>query len=262
LGKKPAMLLPIGDDNSDRHITPYVNYILIAANVLVFVLLQQMGANGLFTYAWSTVPAEILTGTDIVKEAENIVNPYTNHTRPPLFETPGSVYLTLVSSMFMHGGWAHLGGNMLYLWIFGDNIENRLGHIKYLLFYMLTGIIASLSHVFSVYLMAQDPLIPSLGASGAISGVLGAYIVLFPGRKVSAILFLVIVSIPALLALGLWIAFQVINGLGALGGQGDGVAYAAHIGGFIAGMLLIKFFAGKDPQKQTISTPFIQRYRK
>ncbi len=256
------MLLPIGDDNSDRRVTPFINYILIAANILVFVVLQGMGANGLFTYAWSTVPAEILTGTDIIKEAAEIVNPYTNHSRPPLYETPGSVYLTLFTSMFMHGGWAHLGGNMLYLWIFGDNIENKLGHIKYLVFYLLTGVLASLSHVFSVYFMAQDPLIPCLGASGAISGVMGAYIVMFPGRKVRAILFFFILSIPALLALGLWIAFQIINGLGALGGSGDNVAYAAHIGGFVAGMLLIKFFAGKSNNQQTVSTPFIQRYRR
>jgi membrane associated rhomboid family serine protease len=145
----------------------------------------------------------------------------------------------------MHGGFAHLGGNMLYLWIFGDNIENRLGHKRYLFFYLLTGVIASLSHVFITYFTGQNSLIPSLGASGAISGVLGAYIILFPLQKVNVFVLFTIIRVPALIALGFWIFFQVVSGLGVLGGEGDGVAYAAHIGGFLAGLLLIKVFDKK-----------------
>jgi membrane associated rhomboid family serine protease len=162
--------------------------------------------------------------------------------RIPLQPTPFSVYLTLLTSMFMHGGLAHLFGNMLYLWIFGDNLENRLGHFRYLVFYLVCGVLASLAHVFT----NTGSYIPSLGASGAISGVLGGYILLYPKRKVHAIVLQgLVTSIPAYLAIGLWFVFQLISGLGILGGgaQEGGVAYAAHVGGFIAGLLLIKFFA-------------------
>jgi membrane associated rhomboid family serine protease len=135
--------------------------------------------------------------------------------------------------MFMHGGFAHIAGNMLYLWIFGDNIENAIGHKRYLLFYLLCGVIASLSHVFATKLLGQNLLIPSLGASGAISGVLGAYILLFPKRRVTMFLFRFISHVSAFWAIGIWILFQIINGLGMLGGsEAGGVAYAAHIGGF------------------------------
>ena len=220
-------MLPIGDDDSDRRFAPLINYVLIAINVLVFVFLQGMGGNEKFTYAFSTVPAEILTGKDI---AAGILEP-----------TPVPVYFTLITSMFMHGGWAHLLGNMLFLWVFGDNIENRIGHIRYLIFYLVCGIIASLSHVF---VSGSDSLIPSLGASGAISGVLGGYLLLFPSRRVRVIMGRGITTVPAFVALGIWIVFQVISQLGVLGGDqgGGGVAYAAHIGGFIAGLALIKVF--------------------
>jgi len=220
-------MLPIGDDDSDRRFAPLVNYALIAINVLVFVFLQGMGGNEKFTYAFSTVPAEILTGKDI---AAGVLEP-----------TPVPVYFTLITSMFMHGGWAHLLGNMLFLWVFGDNIENRIGHIRYLVFYLVCGIIASLSHVF---VSGSDSLIPSLGASGAISGVLGGYLLLFPSRRVRVIMGRGITTVPAFVALGIWIVFQVISQLGMLGGDqgGGGVAYAAHIGGFIAGLALIKLF--------------------
>ncbi|MFT3947631.1 MAG: rhomboid family intramembrane serine protease [Agriterribacter sp.] len=257
------MLLPIGDDNSDRTITPFINYLLIALNILVFIFLQGGGANLHFTYAFSTVPAEILTGTDIITQPQLIVDPNTGREfeMPGLQPTPVSVYLTLITSMFMHGGWVHLAGNMLYLWIFGDNIENRIGHFRYLVFYLLCGVIASLSHVFSVLLLQQNSLTPSLGASGAISGVLGAYLLLFPTRRVHAFFFIFRVSVPAVLALGLWIVFQVMSGLGMLGGEdGGGVAYAAHIGGFIAGFLLIKFF---DPVKTNgAREPYFTRVRR
>ncbi|HRN58418.1 MAG TPA: rhomboid family intramembrane serine protease [Agriterribacter sp.] len=256
------MLLPVGDDNADRTITPYINYLLIAANILVFIFLQGAGNNLAFTYAYATVPAEIITGRDLITASQIIIDPHTGQqfVLPGLQPTPVPVYFTLFTAMFMHGGWAHLGGNMLYLWIFGDNIENRLGHGRYLLFYLICGIIASLSHVFSTLMLNHSSLVPSLGASGAISGVLGGYLLLYPTRKVHAILLWYMVSVPALLALGLWIAFQVISGLGILGGdESGGVAYAAHIGGFIAGFLLIKFF---DPVKRVVSKePFIRRVR-
>ncbi|MBX3241376.1 MAG: rhomboid family intramembrane serine protease [Chitinophagaceae bacterium] len=256
------MLLPVGDDNSDRVITPYINYILIALNIFVFLFFQWGGFNVGFTHAFSTVPAEILTGRDIVTAGEIIRDQATGYTYqiPGLQPTPIPVYFTLITSMFMHGGWAHLAGNMLYLWIFGDNIENRLGHFRYLVFYLLCGVLASLSHVFATVIQAQNSLIPSLGASGAISGVLGAYLLLFPGRKVHAVFLIFIISIPAVLALGLWIVFQVVSGLGMLGDEeSGGVAYAAHIGGFIAGFILIKMF---DPVKQTVrNSPFIERRR-
>ena len=148
--------------------------------------------------------------------------------------------------MFMHGGWAHLLGNMLYLWIFGDNIENRLGHARYLIFYLVCGILASLSHVFATAaLTPQYMLVPSLGASGAISGVLGGYLLLFPKQRVRVLMGRGITQVPAFVALGVWIVFQVISGMGMLGGQeqgGGGVAYAAHIGGFISGLALVKLF--------------------
>jgi membrane associated rhomboid family serine protease len=229
-------MFPIGDDNTDRIRTPFVNYTLIALNILVFVFLQKMGADLGFTYSYSTVPGEILSGQDIVTDDKILRDPYTNQRvlLPGLGVTPVHVWLTLLTSMFMHGGWAHLGGNMMYLWVFGDNIENRLGHLRYLVFYLLTGIIASMTHM----------LIPSLGASGAISGILGAYLMLYPTRSVHVFFIFTIISVPALLALGLWIVFQIVNGMGALGGsEAGGVAYAAHIGGFFAGLLLIRFFA-------------------
>lgn len=225
-------MLPIGDDNTGHKIVPFVNYILIAINVLVFVFLQGAGGNEQFTYAFSTVPGEIIEGKDIAAA--------------PLQPTPIPVYGTLISSMFMHGGWAHLLGNMLYLWIFGDNLENRLGHSRYLGFYLLCGIIASLSHVFSTSAFSPEHmLIPSLGASGAISGVLGGYMLLFPKQRVRVLMGRGIIAVPAFVALGIWILLQVISGMGMLGGQqegGGGVAYAAHIGGFIAGLVLVKLF--------------------
>jgi membrane associated rhomboid family serine protease len=234
------MIFPIGDDNEDRDITPIVNYLLIAANVLVFLLFQQLGQNERFTYAWATVPQEIVTGEDIARVVPVGTDPQTG--RPvgiPLQPTPGSVYLTLLSSMFMHGSFMHLFGNMLYLWIFGDNLEHRLGRVRYLVFYLLCGLIASLSHVF----MNASSYIPSLGASGAISGVLGGYLLLFPKRRVHVIMFRMLTTVPAIVAIGIWFLFQVLEGYLNRGAEGGGVAYAAHIGGFIAGFALIKIFA-------------------
>jgi len=247
------MVFPLYDDNSDRTITPVVNYAIIAVNILVFLFLQQLGTNDQFTYAFSTVPLEILTGHDVVTPSRVLMQPNGQQVLVPgLGVTPGSVYFTLLTSMFMHGGIAHIGGNMLFLWIFGDNIEDKLGHLRYLAFYLVCGILASLAHVFTTALFAGGDetslLVPSLGASGAISGVLGAYILLHPKRRVTVILFRFLTDVPAYVAIGIWFAFQLISGLGMLGGsQKTGVAYAAHVGGFIAGLALIKVFAiGRD----------------
>jgi len=242
------MFLPIGDDNRDRHLTPYVNYLLILANVLVFIFLQGMGNDIGFTYAYSTVPAEILSGRDIITDSKILIDPYTNQRveLPGLQPTGIPVYLTLLTSMFMHGGIAHIAGNMMYLWIFGDNLENDMGHGKYLVFYLLCGGIASMAHVLSTQYFGHNLLIPSLGASGAISGVLGAYLLQHPTRSVHVWVLLGVMSVPAIIAVGLWFVFQLINGMGALGGEeAGGIAYAAHIGGFIAGFLLVKFFVGR-----------------
>lgn len=243
------MVFPLYDDNADRATTPLVNYAIIALNIFVFVVLQKLGSDTGFTYSFSTVPQEILSGTDITTPARVLEHPMTGQRVliPGLGETPGSVYLTLFTSMFMHGGIAHIAGNMLFLWIFGDNIEDRLGHVKYVIFYLLCGLVASLAHVFTTGVFATDPeslLVPSLGASGAISGVMGAYLLLHPKRRVTVILFRFLTDVPAYVAIGIWFAFQLISGLGLLGGGSElgGVAYAAHIGGFIAGVVLIKFF--------------------
>jgi membrane associated rhomboid family serine protease len=258
------MLLPISDDNSDRTITPYITWLIIAINILVFFLLQGMGSNEAFTYAFSTVPGEILSNTDIVTASKTVQDAASGRSfeLPGLQITPIPVYLTLISSMFMHGSIGHIAGNMLYLWIFGDNLENRLGHGRYLMFYLLTGIIASLSHVFFTRFTGSDPLVPSLGASGAISGVLGGYLLLYPTRRVNALLGWIIVAIPSWVALVLWIVLQVVSGFGAISGETDGVAYAAHVGGFAAGFLLIKLFDIGLPAPAVQQRQWISRHRR
>lgn len=243
------MIFPIADDNSDRTTTPIVNYVLIALNIIVFVFFQGLGSNDKFTYAFSTVPGEISTGRDVVTSDRVVVEPVTGQevVLPGLQKTPFTVYLTLITSMFMHGGLAHIGGNMLFLWIFGDNLEHSMGHVRYMIFYLVCGVLASMAHVITTVMLATDPsslLVPSLGASGAISGVLGGYILLHPRRRVTVFLFRMLTQVPAYVAIGMWFVFQLISGLGMLGGgaQQGGVAYAAHIGGFIAGLVLVKLF--------------------
>lgn len=231
-------MFPIGDDNSDRTITPFVNYAFIGVNILVFLLLQQLGNNDSFTYAFSLVPKEIVSGIDLqglieLKDGSGRILGEVNH-----FPTPLPVYFNFLSSMFMHGSIMHLGGNMLFLWIFGDNLENLLGHFRYAVFYIVCGIAAAAAQI----VMGPDSIIPMLGASGAISGVLGGYILLFPNRTVRALIFNFLTTVPAFVAIGIWIVYQLV--LGYLSpSTGGGVAYAAHIGGFIAGFALIKIFA-------------------
>jgi membrane associated rhomboid family serine protease len=257
------MVFPIRDDNTGRTITPYVNYAFIVVNVLVFVFLQGIGGNDEFTYAFSTVPQEIATGGDIVTPDRVLRDPISGDAfkAPGLQPTPGSVYLTLLTSMFMHGGIMHLLGNMLFLWIFGDNIEDDLGHARYAAFYLTAGLLASLAHVVSTFAFGQNPLVPSLGASGAISGVMGAYILMHPHRRVTVFMFRILTEVPGFVAVGLWFAFQLISGLGMLGGgaQEGGVAYAAHIGGFIAGLALVKLFMiGRRPGAAGAAGPMIR----
>ncbi|CAN5198004.1 rhomboid family intramembrane serine protease [soil metagenome] len=244
------MIFPIGDDNSDRTTTPIVTYALITINILVFVFLQGLGANEQFTYAFSTVPQGVVTGEDIARPV--VIEAAGQRAQIPLQPTPGSVYLTLLTSMFMHGSIMHIFGNMLYLWIFGDNIEHAFGRVRYLIFYLVTGLIASLAHVFSTVMFGGNSYIPSLGASGAISGVLGGYLLLFPRRQVKVIMLRMLTTVPAIVAIGIWFLFQLLEGYLTRGPEvGGGVAYAAHIGGFIAGLALVKFFAiGRTAQKQ------------
>lgn len=246
-------MIPIGDDNSGRTLTPFVTYLLIVVNIAVFALLQGMGTNDRFTYAFSTVPQEIVSGKDVVTPAHRAQDPVSGQsfTQPGLQPTPLSVYLTLLVSLFMHGGIAHLAGNLLYLWIFGDNVENALGHLRYLVFYLACGVLASLAHVFTTAATHGNMLVPSLGASGAISGVLGGYLLLFPGGRVRMLMGGRTTQMPAWVAIGVWFLFQVVAGMGLLGGgsQAGGVAYAAHVGGFIAGLILVKVFVTRQTSR-------------
>jgi len=222
-------VIPIGDDNRDRRRVPFVTWALIGVNVAVFLHEVSLGERGLreFFDAYAVVPAEVL---------ENLT--------APLSEA-WPVYLTLLTAMFLHGGWLHVGGNLLYLGIFGDNVEDALGHVKFLWFYLLCGLLASVAHIAA----GPKSTVPSLGASGAIAGVLGAYLVLFPGRRVRVLartlFFFGVYEVPALLVIGLWFALQFLSGVAVLSpaaaSQG-GVAYWAHIGGFVAGAGLVWFF--------------------
>lgn len=249
------MVFPLGDDNSDRTIFPVVTVVLIAINAIVFIIPQGMGNNEAFTMAFSTVPAEIVSGKDLVTEDKLIQQQLPDGriergVQPGLRPTPISVYITLLTSMFMHGGWAHLLGNMWFLWIFGDNIEEDLGHWRYVAFYLLCGLLASLAHVL-VSAWGDSAQVPSLGASGAISGVMGAYLVLHPRRRVTVLLFRVVTQVPGYVAVGIWFVFQIVASLPMLGGMsGGGVAYAAHIGGFIAGAALATPFIIGRPVRE------------
>ncbi len=221
-------MFPIGDENLPGRGLAWVTLSLIAINIAAFLFLQDASGDNTFTYGWSSIAREITTGVDLTQSVPVVIGG--TEYLVPQAPGPDPIYLTLLSSMFMHGSLLHLGGNMLFLWIFGDNVEHRAGPILYLPFYLLAGIVGSLAQILS------DPTspIPSLGASGAISGVLGAYLVLFPRNRVTAFVFRFLVQIPALAAIGMWIALQVISSLADSTGAG-GVAYLAHIGGFATG---------------------------
>ncbi len=211
------MLFPIGDQNSSRRSVPVVTYGLIALNVVVFFLEMSQGES--FIRQWSVAPRQLIAN--------------------PAEEIP-----TIFTSMFMHAGWMHLLGNMLFLWIFGDNVEDRFGRLKFLGFYLACGIVATLAQV----AVSSESNIPNLGASGAISGVLGAYLILFPQGRVRVLMRGGTVAMPALVVIGLWIVLQLISGIGSFSqsSQTGGVAYMAHIGGFVAGMALTYLMTGRS----------------
>ena len=231
------MFIPLGDDNTDRHSTPFVVFALVAINALVWFL--QLSQGEPFTMAYATIPLEISTGEDLVGVRRIVVGGESH----PLRHYPGPtpIYFTLLSAMFMHGGWMHIIGNMVYLFIFGDQIEDRLGKAKFIAFYLICGIVAGLAQV--VY--QPDSMIPCVGASGAIAGVLGAYLVIHPRNQVRVLFFRMIIHLPAIVVLGVWFLLQVVSQVSVVGKSGGGVAYMAHIGGFVAGVVLILIFGRK-----------------
>jgi membrane associated rhomboid family serine protease len=221
-------MFPIGDERVPGGPPAIVTYALIALNVLAFfVELAQpsQGALQAFIQAWGVVPREYTTTQDL----------------PPLIPVP--FWSTLMTSMFLHGGWMHLGGNMLYLWIFGDNLEKVMGAGRFALFYLVCGVAASFAHI----LFGAGSMVPAVGASGAISGVLGGYILLFPNNRIRVLTRGGVAQVPALVVLGFWIVIQLFNGVGSMAQTsetgGGGVAYMAHIGGFVAGLVLVKLMA-------------------
>ncbi len=223
-------MFPVGDDEVPGGPARLVTLGLIAANVLAFLFELTQPSNGAlqsFIQAWGVVPREYATGHDI---APTIPVPF---------------WTTLVTSMFLHGGWMHLGGNMLYLWIFGDNLEKVMGHARFLLFYLVCGIAAALAHI----AFSSGSAVPTVGASGAISGILGGYLVLFPRNRVRVLTRGGIVAVPAIVVLGFWILIQLINGIGsfAVTTETGGVAYVAHVGGFVTGLVLVKLMAAGRP---------------
>ena len=233
-------MMPIGDQGHGKGGLPIVNLIIIAANIAVFFLLQL--PSDAFTMGFSAIPKEILTGTDLVGPVPVQLPDGTIET---LQQAPGPspIWLTLFTSMFMHGGFAHIGGNMLFLFVFGDNVEHAFGPVLYGVFYLVCGVIASLAHV----MFSADSVIPSLGASGAISGVLAGYLVLFPKNRVKVLIGMRFVQeVPALVMIGMWALFQFIAGAASItaSAQTSGVAYMAHIGGFIAGLVLAFLLRG------------------
>jgi membrane associated rhomboid family serine protease len=231
-----APVIPIGDEDT-RPGLPFVNLAIIAINLFVFLLLQL--PDEAFTMAFSTIPAEITTGTDLEGPTPVTLPDGTTETIVHV-DGPEPIWLTMLTSMFMHGGWLHIAGNLLFLFVFGDNIERTYGSFRYLIFYLVCGVLASLAHVLS------DPnsVIPSLGASGAISGVLAAYLLLHPQNQVRVLVMFGyigrVATVPALVMIGLWAILQFISGIGsiAVSEQTSGVAYWAHIGGFVAGLVI------------------------
>lgn len=209
-------MIPIGDDNSSRRITPIVTYVLIALNVLVFFL--ELNNGEAFIQRWAFVPSRFLAD-------------------------PVGDSVTLFTSMFMHAGWAHLLGNMLYLWIFGDNVEDRLGHGLYFVFYILCGLAAT----FAQLAISLGSSVANVGASGAIAGVLGAYLIMFPRGRVNVLLGRFVTPMSALIVIGFWILIQIFSQISVFSAgpqEGGGVAYMAHIGGFVAGVALTFLLGG------------------
>jgi membrane associated rhomboid family serine protease len=214
--EEPDSMLPIGDDNSSERTFPIVTFALIALNVLFFFV--ELSGGDAFVKQWAFVPSRFLAN-------------------------PSADLPTLFTSMFMHGGWLHLGGNMLYLWIFGDNVEDRLSHATFTIFYFLCGIAAT----FAQLMVSPGSHVPNLGASGAIAGVLGSYILLFPQGRVRVLQGQQVVQMPALMVIGFWIVLQLFSGIGSISSAAEagGVAYMAHVGGFVAGCVLTLVLRGR-----------------
>lgn len=216
-------MIPLRDENPTRCL-PILTAAILATNVAVFLYAVWLGNVGfdVLTARMGLIPFEITRGVDAISP------------------TPFPFYLTLVTTMFMHGGWMHLGGNMLYLWIFGNNIEDTLGRVRFLASYLFWGLIATLAHVAA----SPDSTVPLVGASGAIAGVLGAYLATYPGARVHVLVFLIpfirVVRMPALIVLGIWFLIQVLNAWLDAGTAGGGVAWYAHIFGFLAGYLQMR----------------------
>ncbi|HLO24149.1 MAG TPA: rhomboid family intramembrane serine protease [Methyloceanibacter sp.] len=209
-------MFPVSDDDSQRRTTPVVTFVLIGLNVLFFLV--ELSGGDQFIEQWAFIPADFA-------------------------ESPVASTVKIFTAMFMHGSWFHLIGNMVFLWIFGDNVEDRFGHINFLIFYLLAGIAAT----FAQYSVAPESAVPNVGASGAIAGVLGAYILMFPQSRVNVLVGGRLVAMPAFIVLGLWIALQLISGVGTIGGADvGGVAYMAHVGGFIAGIAMTFLFRGRS----------------
>ena len=215
-------MIPISDEGSRVHRFPIVTISIIALNAFVFLYEMSLGDRSLqlFVLSYGVIPLEITSGRDLA---------------PTI---PWPIWATLFTSMFMHGGWMHIIGNMLYLWVFGDNIEDALGHGRYLAFYLVCGLAAAGTQI----LVDASSQVPSIGASGAVAGVLGAYLILYPKHRINSLIFLGyfvrMVQLPAMLVLGFWIVLQLFTGLASFGVE-TGVAYWAHVGGFAAGMALI-----------------------
>ena len=226
-------MFPLFDENEPGQGIAWVTLALIAINVAVFLLLQGSSGDNAFTYGYSTIPAEIISGRDIVAPQPVTIDGV--RYLIPEAAGPTPIYLTLLTSMFMHASWLHLGGNMLFLFIFGDNVEHYVGTFLYLAFYLVAGIIASFAQI----VVDPNSVVPSLGASGAIAAVLGAYIVLFPRNRVVVFLLRFLVPVPAVLAIGLWAVLQFVSGFGSLvsTAESGGVAYLAHVGGFVSGVV-------------------------
>lgn len=240
-------MIPLRDDNPTER-TPYVVYTLIIINAMVFVA-QALGQ---FSNL-SMIPYSVIHDVRVSLVLDQLGRPVLDQSGVPLVQKlpmvgPHPQWITIFTSMFLHGSLAHIGGNMLYLWIFGNNIEDVLGHFKFLLFYLVCGVLAALAHIFSS-LSGFGAFIPTVGASGAIAGVLGAYFVLYPRSRISTLVMLgwwwEMVEIPAVFVLGVWFLLQLTGTLGTGGLVGGGVAYWAHIGGFVAGVVLILMLGGR-----------------
>ena len=226
------MFIPIGDDNTRRRRFPFIVWGLVALNAFVWYLQLKLGEPFMASYA--AVPFELSHGTDLT-------TPQYLNIRGERLEVlqgygPSPIYLTALYSMFMHGSWMHIIGNMVYLLIFGDQIEDELGHLKFLIFYIFAGLAAAVSQVIT----EPNSVIPCVGASGAIAGVLGAYLVLHPANRVRVLVYTRVTNIPAVIVLGLWGVAQVL-GQASAAQEGGGIAYMAHIGGLLAG-LIVGFF--------------------